>query len=234
MSANGNSFAALALKDNGSGIYSSLPSGQAARPPSHYDRIWNVFVRMVATAKLVEPDLDWDDVELDIGYEKTINAYGGWGGIKINMALAELLSDSESELAFTVAHEIGHVIQFRTNNEKLVNPNLELDADFMGLMLSLIAGYDPYAGAGTLAKLAMANGQTSLRTQYTQDLTRIADRTGTVHGSFSNRLDQLFNSIQELCQFPGLDDFCTEYRRKFHPHLPGQVLLDSNVGFVPK
>ena len=233
VSADNDYFVGLALKHNGNGVYSSLPAGEAMRPANNHDLIVNLFDRIKAKAKLVEPDLDWDSVNLDISYRKEINAYGGWDGIQINMALAELLSDSESELAFAIAHEIGHVIQLRTNNEKLVDPNLELDADFMGLMLSLIAGYDPYAGAGTLAKLAMANGNTSLRTQYTQDLTRIADRTGRVHGSFSNRLTELFNAIQEMCQFPDLDAFCQEYRRKFHPHLPGNVLWDSSVGFVP-
>ena len=81
-----------------------------------------------------------------------------------------LSSNSESELAFAVAHEIGHVIQFRTNFTKLSTDNLELDADFWGLLLSLVAGYDPYAGAGTLAKLAMANGNcvSSLNPFYTQ------------------------------------------------------------------
>ncbi len=118
------------------------------------------------------PSMDRDNVKLDISEDPVINAYGGPDGIQINLALAELLADSESELAVLIGHELGHVYQFRTG-KRIFDPNRELDADVWGLFLSLLAGYDPYAVAGTLAKMVMANGQADLQSQYTLEFSRI-------------------------------------------------------------
>ena len=98
--------------------------------------------------------------------------------------LAELLADSESELAFIIGHELGHVYQFRTGEQFYHPDNAELDADVWGLWLSLLSGYDPYAGAGTLAKMEMLkpDAPTLDSQQYLQQIT-------SVHGSFNERLD---------------------------------------------
>ena len=53
VSANRKYFVALALKDNGNGVYSSLPSGAAARPANQHDLIVNVFDRVKAKAHRV-------------------------------------------------------------------------------------------------------------------------------------------------------------------------------------
>ena len=171
--------------------------------------------------------MDRDNVKLDISEDSVINAYGGLDGIQINLALAELLSDSESELAFIIGHELGHVYQLRTGKQ-VFDHNRELDADVWGLFLSLIAGYDPYAGAGTLAKMAMANGQADLQSQYTQEISRIFDATDTRHGSFNSRMDHIYTTIEDFCDFdPEAKDICDRYRSVFHPHLPGGKLLTA-------
>ena len=161
----------------------ALPGGEAARPVHHYSVIWNVFLRLLSAGEVLtseaRPSMDRDNVKLDISEDPVINAYGGPDGIQINLAVAELLADSESELAFLIGHELGHVYQFRTG-KRIFDPNRELDADVWGLFLSLIAGYDPYAVAGTLAKMVMANGQADLQSQYTLEFSR------TEHGSFNN------------------------------------------------
>ena len=214
-------FSALALRGDG-GVYSSLPGGEAARPVHHYSVIWNVFLRLLSTVASEELIPDPHSIELEINEEPVINAYGGPGGIQINLALAELLADSESELAFIIGHELGHVYQFRTGEQFYHPGNRELDADVWGLWLSLLSGYDPYAGAGTLAKMEMANGQADLQSQYTLEFSRISE-----HGSFNERLAFIYENIVDLCKEQ--QAACTFYRDVFHPHFPeGPLLLTAS------
>ena len=44
----------------------------------------------------------------------------------------------------------------------MFNKDVEVDADIWGTLISMSAGYDPYAAAGTLAKLSMATGASGL------------------------------------------------------------------------
>ena len=212
-------FSALTLRGAG-GVYSSLPSGEIARPAPHQFVIWNVFSQLRSTVASAELIPDPYSIELEISEEPVINAYGGPAGIHINLALAELLADSESELAYVIGHELGHVYQFRTG-EQIYNPgNAELDADIWGLLLSLLSGYDPYAGAGALAKLVMANGRADLDSQYLQQIT-------TVHGSFNERLDYIYDTIINLCSDDEIKAFCNLYREIFHPHFPEGKFLTA-------
>ena len=219
-----NYFSALALRGD-DGVYSSLPGGEAARPVHHYSVIWNVFLRLLSAGEVLaseaRPSMDRYNVKLDISEDPVINAYGGPDGIQINLAVAELLADSESELAFLIGHELGHVYQFRTG-KRIFDPNRELDADVWGLFLSLLAGYDPYAVAGTLAKMVMANGQADLQSQYTLEFSRISE-----HGSFNNRLDHIYDTIVDICKEQQVA--CNSYREFFHPHFPEGELLTRKV-----
>ena len=111
--------------------------------------------------------------------------------------------------------------QFRTG-KRIFDPNRELDADVWGLFLSLLAGYDPYAVAGTLAKMVMANGQADLQSQYTLEFSRISE-----HGSFNNRLDHIYDTIVDICKEQQVA--CNSYREFFHPHFPEGELLTRKV-----
>jgi hypothetical protein len=62
-----------------------------------------------------------------------------------------------------------------------------LDADTWGFLLSLIGGYGPSAGAGTLAKLAMATGSANLATQVFAQF-NIADAHKSFNISQDHRL----------------------------------------------
>ena len=203
-------FVALTLKDDG-GFYSTLPSGAAARPVSHHHRIVNIFHRLIKSAGVQELLPDPDEIEIEVSYEREINAHATEDGIQINMALAELISDSESELAFTIGHELGHVYQFRTGTQGF-SSNRELDADAHGLFFSLLAGYDPYAGAGALAKLEMASGRADLDSQYVQEIT-------SAHLSFNTRLDHIYETIQEICDIND-STICERFDALYHPNVP--------------
>ena len=202
---------ALTLRGAG-GVYSSLPSGETARPAPHEFVIWNVFSQLRSTVAFEELIPDPYSIELEIIEDGAINAYGHRGGIAIHFGLAELIADSESELAFI----IGHVYQFRTGEQFYHPDNAELDADVWGLLLSLLSGYDPYAGAGALAKLEMANGSADLDSQYLQQIT-------SIHGSFNERLDFIYDTIVATCKEQ--QAACNSYRKFFHPHFPEDPLL---------
>ena len=215
----GDLVSALTLRGAG-GVYSSLPSGETARPAPHEFVIWNVFSQLRAAVASEEFIPDPYSIELEISYDFEIQAYGGRDGIQINIALAELLADSESELAFIIGHELGHVYQSRTGEQRFNPDNRELDADVWGLWLSLLSGYDPYAGAGALAKLEMANGRADLDSQYLQQIT-------SVHGSFNERLDYIYDTIVDICKEQQVA--CNSYRKFFHPHFPeGPLLLTAS------
>ena len=138
---------------------------------------------------------------------------------RINPFIADLLADFESELVFIIGHELGHVYQFRTG-EQLYNPgNKELDADIWRMLLSLLSGYDPYAGAGALEKMEMLAGRANLYSQYLQQIT-------SVHGSFNERLDDIYDTIVYSCK--EAQAACKCYREVFHPHFSEGVLLTAS------
>ena len=118
------------------------------------------------------------------------------------MNLAELISDSESELAFVVGHELGHIIQNKIQQLAFVPTNVEEEADEYGVFLSLLSGYDPYAGAGALAKLAIASGTAGLVSQVFDNLST------DPHGSFNNRLSLMFTYMQAVCALPQAQSSC--------------------------
>jgi len=126
---------------------------------------------------------------------------------------------SESELAFVIAHEWGHLYQARTGSRNFNASNAEKDADAWGMVLSLIAGYDPYAGAGALAKLYMATGSAGLTSQF---ILEVLDAGG--HGSFNNRLESIYQTIQYVCALPEIQSVCSDLHDIFYPTMPGVLL----------
>jgi hypothetical protein len=196
------------------GLISSLPPGRLEWPISHFDRIWLVYRRVLSAARVAFPDIE--PVTLQISNEQVVNAFArSTGVVQINLALSELISDSASELAFVVAHEIGHVAQFRRGGTLLL-PNREQDADGIGMLLALSAGFDPYAGAGALAKLSMANDSADLVSQEFDDL-------NDPHTSWGTRIDTMFDVLRVVCVAnPAV---CSRYKSVIHPHFPPSTPL---------
>jgi hypothetical protein len=212
-------FIAWTLNADG-GILSALPDGRGAAPVSQTDRIRLIFSRVLLYAQQVF--LGPQPVALNISREPVINALGGNNAIQINLALAELINDSPSELAFAIGHELGHVNQQRLGRVPFYPSDIEFDADIFGLLTAMGAGYDPYAAAGTLAKLAFASGTAGLVTQFEAQIGADA------HKSFNTRLDNLNVFINLVCGSSAqAKAACDQYRSQAHPHFPPSAPLTS-------
>ena len=227
-------FLAWTLNVNGP-LLSTLPPGRLVWPIDHFDRIWNVYWKLLAAAPSLVASAGLTGVNLNapnaanlvISPDQVINAFGRPGSIQINLSVSELISDSSSELAFIVGHELGHVAQFQRGKTLLI-ANVEQDADLFGMMLMLGAGFDPYAGAGALAKLSMVTGQAGLLAATFDDLS-------DPHGSFNTRIDLMFNTLTLACAQPAAAGACGAYRFLIHPNFPVTAPLSTkpSVAGVP-
>jgi Peptidase family M48 len=228
-------FLAWTLNVDGDMI-ATLPPGRLAWPISHADRIWLVFRKLLAAAPSTLAGMGITGVNLNtsgavtlvISPDQIINAFARPGVVQINLSLSQLISDSPSELAFAVGHELGHIAQLQYG-KNLVLANAEQDADLFGMLLMLGAGFDPYAGAGTLAKLNMVTGQAGLLASTFDDL---ADP----HGSFNTRIDLMFTTLTLACAQPAASGLCGAYKSVIHPNFPGNAPLSvqAPAGHMPQ
>jgi hypothetical protein len=202
------------------GLVASLPPGPLAWPISHVDRIWLVYRKLLAAAPGALAGLGINDVTLNatgvanllISQEQIINAFGRPGVVQIDLSVSQLISDSPSELAFIVGHELGHVAQFQHGNTLSV-ADAEHDADLFAMTLMILAGFDPYAASGALAKLNMVTGKAGLVAATFDDLP-------DPHGSFTTRLDSIFSTLAQACAQPAVSLFCGAYKSVIHPNFP--------------
>jgi hypothetical protein len=216
-----NLILAWTLNEDG-GMISTLPPGRNEWPISHWDRIWLVYLKVLDVAERLDPVVFSSPITLRMRYEREVNAYARGGNeIGVWIGLSELISDSPSELAWALAHELGRIYQQRTGRLDNDPTSPEFDADIWGVVLTTFAGYDPYASAGALAKLAMATGRAGLTTQFEDQLAADA------HKSFNTRIDTVYDSLVLACRYPTMQSFCSEYKLLVHPHLPPSAPLRS-------
>jgi hypothetical protein len=207
------------------GVLASYPPSGRAWPISQNERIYKVWQKVLNVAAQSYPQIASNPPTLFIDANTTtINSFADLKAnqVHIFLNLAELISDSESELGFVVAHEMGHIIQARIGGLVFL-PNAEFDADVYGLVLGLESGYDPYGAAGALAKLSMASGDAGLVSQQFDNI------SGDPHGSFDNRIALIFGEMQLACAQPSARSFCANYKLNVHPHLPPGTPLDGKV-----
>ena len=202
------------------GLIASLPPGRLAWPISHVDRIWLVYRKLLGAAPAAVASAGITDVNLNapgvvnlvISPEQIINALGRLGFVQIDLSVSQLISDSPSELAFIVGHELGHVAQFQ-HGKTLSVADAEQDADIFAMTLMILAGFDPYGGSGALAKLNMMTGKPGLLAATFDDLT-------DPHGSFTTRLDAMFSMLSQTCAQSALTGYCGAYKPVIHPNFP--------------
>jgi hypothetical protein len=210
---------ATSLAGTGQGVFSVLPNGGTTWPISHWDRISMVYSQVFNFAKKLGILSSRPELQVLSGQE--VNAFAQAGTtVGVTLGLSQLISDSPSELAFALAHELGHIYQQRNGGRMDFHPNPEFDADVWGALLSMAAGFDPYASAGTLAKLSMATGTAGLTAQFEDQLSSDA------HKSFNTRLDNIFANLVAACNSSeDMKRICAEYKSIVHPNLPGVAPL---------
>lgn len=224
------SFVAWTLSTEG-GVLSSYPPSGLGWPPSYWERIWKAWLKMSsALPALTAPTGAFQlgaPPDLSIVFAtNSINAYADTAQNVVHLVfnMAELTSDSESELAFVLGHALGHIVQFQAGHA-LFNPaNLERDADQISLELAILSGFDPYGAAGALGKLFMASGNANL-------IDANFDNLGT-HGinaqvSFQDRLGAVYGEIQGICALPQFQDACSGYKSIEHPEFPPSAPLKA-------
>jgi len=204
--------------DVDTGLFYTLPSGNYRWPPSQKERLQLVFSKVKDAAVQVVPELS--NIKMEIGEEKQINAYAlpDARTIRINLATAEMMADSDSELAFVMGHEMGHIIQARTG-QYVFSTNPELDADALGTWLVFIAGYDPYAAAGVFGKLQMGSGTPGLLGEIFREL------GVDPHKSFAGRIDNVLATLNDVCSMNEMVAACAGYKSGIHPHFPSILPL---------
>jgi hypothetical protein len=232
-------FLAWTLNED-SGMLSTLPPGRLEWPISHGDRIWLVFRRVLDAARRWQTTVNFDGaqglaqgpVQLDAPFQfrdpNQFNADSSTNGhIQIPHSLSELISDSPSEIAWIVAHELGHQVQFRIKGGQPVFANLtsdiETDADIVGMFLTMGAGYDPYAAAGALAKLAMGSGQASPLDQAMLDVS--VSFGVQAHPSYGTRINNLWTLLKQICSGSAVSATCQQYKSLVHPDFPAYAPL---------
>jgi hypothetical protein len=203
-------FLAWAMGADASVMF-SLPDGGYGWPPYHWERVWRVFQKLRPAAQSLA---DMTNVTLEISSEQKINAWATRDQVTVTYAMSEFIGDADSEVAAIVAHELGHVIQFRTGM-----PLSEAGADAMGTMLLLSAGYDPYAMLGMLGRLQAAAGAPGLLGQLLREFT-------DTHGSFPTRISTVMDMLNVLCtSSPDAKAVCQLWKGLFHPHFPPDMPL---------
>jgi hypothetical protein len=102
------------------GVISSYPTAAMGWPVSQYERIWKVWMKVLNAASVnfpvianTQPQLAIDDSNSGpCTASQFIACYlPSANTVHIGWNVAELMSDSDSELGFIIAHEIGHCIQ---------------------------------------------------------------------------------------------------------------------------
>ncbi len=116
---------------------------------SDFDRVWSTFA---VVARAYEDVPRTKPVALTVTRASEANARAvDRNTVEVNAGLARRLSVPD-ELAFAVAHELGHIFQHRSNVFRYYDQQ-ELDADAWALRLMVRAGYDPRAAGPALNKL---------------------------------------------------------------------------------
>jgi len=109
----------------------------------------------------------------------------GNGSVIVSRGLLLRLSN-EAELAFVLAHELGHEIQghtFSTERSPEDRRSYEFAADRFGLGLMALAGYDPRPAVQALAELQRMNDLWTTDPNYPDFVNRLAELQTALYAS---------------------------------------------------
>jgi len=160
-------------------------------------------------ARLKSPDnvaqYQMPDFEVEITNDTDINASGNAYTHKIllNKSLVQVFFNAPGELAFVIAHEIGHVqndvgCRLKWGKQGLsglaLKREIEDEADQIGMQYLLAAGFGPYDAAGAMGRFLMAdpgrNGAVAMMiNRFTSD-----------HPVTNDRIKHLANFAIQTCE----------------------------------
>lgn len=215
------------------GAFATLPDGRALMPDDQMARAMRVWGRVLGMAHQlgynVTPSLTLTAGTAPGGIANAMMDGSGNGQVTMYMSLVEMMGDSDGELAFLMAHEIGHVIQCKTTGCKMpmdmrMGTDYESDADEIGMMLSTSAGYDSYSGAAAYAKMQMGNGQVSMGMMGSatvwEDMT-----SSNPQGFFASRINMMYQVQQRMCSNPAFPTGCQAFKNLMHPSTGSMNML---------
>jgi predicted Zn-dependent protease len=134
------------------------------------------YIQSIGNQLVTNSDLPSNPFHFFVVLDNQINAFAGPGGyIGINAGLF-LLTESESELASVMAHEIAHITQRHLYRAFEAASKLSIPTAAATLAAILIATQSPEAGQAAL--MAIQAGSVQFQINFTRDNEKEADRVG--------------------------------------------------------
>ncbi|WP_428354077.1 M48 family metalloprotease [Methyloprofundus sp.] len=141
-----------------------------------YDPDVQQYIQSIGQKLVANSDNPTQDFYFFVVLSDDINAFAGPGGyIGINSGLI-LNSDSESEMASVMAHEIAHVTQRHIYRSYEASSRMSLPAAAAMLAAIVVATQAPELGIGALS--AIQAGSVQMQIDFTRDNEQEADRIG--------------------------------------------------------
>ncbi|MCK4842497.1 MAG: M48 family metallopeptidase [Methylococcales bacterium] len=169
------------------------------------------YIQSIGKQLVANSDLPSNPFHFFIVLDHRINAFAGPGGyIGINSALL-LLTESESELASVMAHEIAHVTQRHLYRAFEAASRLSIPTAAATLAAILLATQAPAAGQAAL--VAIQAGSVQFQIDFTRDNEKEADRIGMQTLANSNynprSMPVFFERLQQSTRYygQGIPDF---------------------------
>jgi predicted Zn-dependent protease len=165
------------------------------------------YIQSIGRQLVVNSDLPSNPFHFFVVLDKQINAFAGPGGyIGINSGLL-LLTESESELASVMAHEIAHITQRHLYRAFEAASKLSIPTAAATLAAILIGTQSPALGQAAL--VAIQAGSVQFQIDFTRDNEKEADRVGMqtlAQSNFNPRsMPVFFERLQQSTRYYGRD-----------------------------
>lgn len=163
------------------------------------------YIQAMGRRLVVKSDNPTNPFHFFVVLDKSINAFAGPGGyIGVNSGLF-LLTESESELASVMAHEVAHVTQRHLYRAFEAASRLSIPTAAATLAAILIGTQNPALGQAAL--VAIQAGSVQFQIDFTRDNEQEADRVGMQNLADANydprSMPTFFEHLQQSSRFYG-------------------------------
>lgn len=165
------------------------------------------YIQSIGRQLVANSDSPYNHFHFFVVLDKQINAFAGPAGyIGVNSGLL-LLTESESELASVMAHEVAHVTQRHLHQAFEAASQLSIPMAAATLAAILLGSQNPEAGQAAL--IAIQAGSVQFQIDFTRDNEKEADRVGmqTLSKSRYNprSMPVFFERLQQSSRYYGRD-----------------------------